>query len=143
MKDMKSSLTALAETAKLQTASLKQLTKAQGVTVAEWQLLIQLNTGANTQEKLATAMQLDTSTLSRQLASLVKKEKLSKEAVGRDRRQLVYTITPAGLTALNAINAAYEQFEADVFDKWPQDEQNLLRILLNRLNKSVSRILEP
>ncbi|ASG78364.1 MULTISPECIES: MarR family winged helix-turn-helix transcriptional regulator [Lactiplantibacillus] len=140
---MKSSLTALAETAKLQTASLKQLTKAQGVTVAEWQLLIQLNTGANTQEKLATAMQLDTSTLSRQLASLVKKEKLSKEAVGRDRRQLVYTITPAGLTALNAINAAYEQFEADVFDKWPQDEQNLLRILLNRLNKSVSRILEP
>jgi DNA-binding MarR family transcriptional regulator len=143
MKDMKSSLTALAETAKLQTASLKQLTKAQGVTVAEWQLLIQLNTGANTQEKLATAMQLDTSTLSRQLASLVKKEKLSKEAVGRDRRQLVYTITPAGLTALKAINAAYEQFEADVFDKWPQDEQNLLRILLNRLNKSVSRILEP
>ncbi|AYG37419.1 MarR family transcriptional regulator [Lactiplantibacillus pentosus] len=140
---MKSSLTALAETAKLQTASLKQLTKAQGVTVAEWQLLIQLNTGANTQEKLATAMQLDTSTLSRQLASLVKKEKLSKEAVGRDRRQLVYTITPAGLTALKAINAAYEQFEADVFDKWPQDEQNLLRILLNRLNKSVSRILEP
>lgn len=140
---MKSSLTALAETAKLQTASLKQLTKAQGVTVAEWQLLIQLNTGANTQEKLATAMQLDTSTLSRQLASLVKKEKLSKEAVGRDRRQLVYTITSAGLTALNAINAAYEQFEADVFDKWPQDEQNLLRILLNRLNKSVSRILEP
>lgn len=140
---MKSSLTALAETAKLQTASLKQLTKAQGVTVAEWQLLIQLNMGANTQEKLATAMQLDTSTLSRQLASLVKKEKLSKEAVGRDRRQLVYTITPAGLTALNAINAAYEQFEADVFDKWPQDEQNLLRILLNRLNKSVSRILEP
>ena len=140
---MKSSLTALAETAKLQTASLKQLTKAQGVTVAEWQLLIQLNTGANTQEKLATAMQLDTSTLSRQLASLVKKEKLSKEAVGRDRRQLVYTITPAGLTALNAINAAYEQFEADVFDKWPQDEQNLLRILLNRLNKSVSRILDP
>lgn len=140
---MKSSLTALAETAKLQTASLKQLTKAQGVTVAEWQLLIQLNTDANTQEKLATAMQLDTSTLSRQLASLVKKEKLSKEAVGRDRRQLVYTITPAGLTALNAINAAYEQFEADVFDKWPQDEQNLLRILLNRLNKSVSRILEP
>jgi DNA-binding MarR family transcriptional regulator len=88
-------------------------------------------------------MQLDTSTLSRQLASLVKKEKLSKEAVGRDRRQLVYTITPAGLTALKAINAAYEQFEADVFDKWPQDEQNLLRILLNRLNKSVSRILEP
>ncbi|EQM55416.1 MarR family transcriptional regulator [Lactiplantibacillus plantarum EGD-AQ4] len=140
---MKSSLKALAETAKLQTASLKQLTKAQGVTVAEWQLLIQLNAGANTQEKLATAMQLDTSTLSRQLASLVKKERLSKEAVGRDRRQLVYTITPAGMTALKAINAAYEQFEADVFDKWPQDEQNLLRILLNRLNKSVSRILEP
>lgn len=102
-----------------------------------------VGSGANTQEKLATAMQLDTSTLSRQLASLVKKERLSKEAIGRDRRQLVYTVTPAGTAALTKINADYQQFEAEVFDKWPQDEQNLLRILLNRLNKSVSRILEP
>ncbi|MDV0429888.1 MarR family transcriptional regulator [Lactiplantibacillus sp. DA1] len=139
---MKSSLTALAETAKLQTAILKQITKTQGITVAEWQLLIQLQAGANTQEKLAAAMQLDTSTLSRQLASLVKKERLSKEAIGRDRRQLVYTITPAGTDTLTTINTNYQQFEAEVFDKWPQDEQNLLRILLNRLNKSVSRISE-
>ncbi len=139
---MKSSLAALAATAKQQTAMLKQITKAQGVTVAEWQLLLQLQAGYNTQEKLATVMQLDTSTLSRQLASLVKKERLSKEAVGRDRRQLIYSVTPAGTTAVEAINAAYEAYEAAVFDKWPQDEQNLLRILLNRLNKSVDRTLE-
>ncbi|WP_338208392.1 MarR family winged helix-turn-helix transcriptional regulator [Lactiplantibacillus paraxiangfangensis] len=139
---MKSSLAALAATAKQQTAMLKQITKAQGVTVAEWQLLLQLQVGYNTQEKLATVMQLDTSTLSRQLASLVKKERLSKEAVGRDRRQLIYSVTPAGTTAVEAINAAYEAYEAAVFDKWPQDEQNLLRILLNRLNKSVDRTLE-
>ncbi|CAJ1227870.1 MarR family winged helix-turn-helix transcriptional regulator [Lactiplantibacillus xiangfangensis] len=139
---MKSSLAALAATAKQQTTMLKQITKAQGVTVAEWQLLLQLQAGYNTQEKLATVMQLDTSTLSRQLASLVKKERLSKEAVGRDRRQLIYSVTPAGTTAVEAINAAYEEYEAAVFDKWPQDEQNLLRILLNRLNKSVDRTLE-
>jgi len=139
---MKSSLAALAATAKQQTTMLKQITKAQGVTVAEWQLLLQLQAGYNTQEKLATVMQLDTSTLSRQLASLVKKERLSKEAVGRDRRQLIYSVTPAGTTAVEAINADYEAYEAAVFDKWPQDEQNLLRILLNRLNKSVDRTLE-
>lgn len=140
---MKSSLDALAVTAKQQTAMLKKITKAQGVTVAEWQLLIQLQAGFNTQEKLAKAMQLDTSTLSRQLASLVKKERLSKEAVGRDRRQLIYSVTDAGNAAVANVNAAYQQFEAAVFDKWPQDEQNLLKILLNRLNKSVDRTLAP
>ncbi|RRK10852.1 MarR family transcriptional regulator [Lactiplantibacillus garii] len=139
---MKSSLAALAATAKQQTVMLKKITKAQGVTVAEWQLLMRLQAGYDTQEKLAAAMQLDTSTLSRQLASLVKKDRLSKEAVGRDRRQLIYSVTPAGASAVEQINAAYQQYEAAVFDKWPQDEQNLLRILLNRLNKSVDRTLE-
>ncbi|VDG30913.1 transcription regulator [Lactobacillus plantarum JDM1] [Lactiplantibacillus mudanjiangensis] len=138
---MKSSLAALADTAKQQTTMLKKIAKAQGVTVAEWQLLLKLQAGFDTQEKLATEMQLDTSTLSRQLASLVKKEKLSKEAVGRDRRQLIYTVTPLGENAAAVINADYEKFEASIFDKWPQDEQNLLRILLNRLNKSVERTL--
>ena len=140
---MKSSLAALTATAKQQTAILKQITKNQGVTVAEWQLLMQLQAGHDTQEKLASVMQLDTSTLSRQLASLVKKAKLSKEAVGRDRRQLIYSLTDAGEEAVSLINADYQRYEADVFDKWPQDEQNLLRILLNRLNKSVDRTLEP
>ena len=138
---MKSSLMALADTAKQQTAMLKRLTKAQGITVAEWQLLIKLQAGFDTQEKLAVEMQLDTSTLSRQLASLVKKEKLTKEAVGRDRRQLIYSVTATGDNAVATVNADYERFEATVFDKWPQDEQNLLRILLNRLNKSVDRTL--
>ncbi|VDG25155.1 MarR family winged helix-turn-helix transcriptional regulator [Lactiplantibacillus mudanjiangensis] len=138
---MKSILAALADTAKQQTTMLKKIAKAQGVTVAEWQLLLKLQAGFDTQEKLATEMQLDTSTLSRQLASLVKKEKLSKEAVGRDRRQLIYTVTPLGENAAAVINADYEKFEASIFDKWPQDEQNLLRILLNRLNKSVERTL--
>lgn len=139
---MQSSLAALTATAKQQTAMLKQITKAQGVTVAEWQLLLQLQAGHDTQEKLAGVMQLDTSTLSRQLASLVKKEKLSKEAVGRDRRQLIYHLTDAGEEAVRLINADYQRYEAAVFVKWPQDEQNLLRILLNRLNKSVDRTME-
>lgn len=140
---MKSSLAALAATAKQQTAMLKKITKAQGITVAEWQLLLQLQAGHDTQEKLAAVMQLDTSTLSRQLASLVKKAQLSKEAIGRDRRQLIYSLTAAGEEAIALINADYQRFETAVFDKWPQDEQNLLRILLNRLNKSVDRTLEP
>ncbi|AVK60376.1 MarR family transcriptional regulator [Lactobacillus sp. CBA3605] len=138
---MKSSLAALAATAKQQTAVLKKITKAQGITVAEWQLLTKLLAGFDTQEKLAIEMQLDTSTLSRQLASLVKKEKLSKQAVGRDRRQLIYAMTTAGQQAVTVVAADYATYEAAVFDKWPQDEQNLLRILLNRLNKSVERTL--
>lgn len=136
---MKSSLAALMTVTKAQQTLLKRMTKEHQLTVAEWQLLDQIGGGANTQELLATVTRLDTSTLSRQLKGLVAKELVTKEAVGRDKRQLIYTITTTGALKAEAMNTAFEALSDQVFEHWSEDERNLLQILLNRLAKSMDR----
>ncbi|WP_203641214.1 MarR family winged helix-turn-helix transcriptional regulator [Levilactobacillus andaensis] len=136
---MKSSLAALMAINKVQQTLLQRMTKQYQLTVSEWQLLDHIGSGENTQEILAERTKLDTSTLSRQLKGLVKKEMVTKEAVGRDKRQLVYTITVAGTETVTAINTAFEKLSDDVFEHWSTDERNLLQILLNRLDKSLDR----
>ncbi|AKP65791.1 MarR family winged helix-turn-helix transcriptional regulator [Levilactobacillus koreensis] len=136
---MKSSLAALMAINKVQQTLLQRMTKQYQLTVSEWQLLDHIGSGENTQEILAERTKLDTSTLSRQLKGLVKKEMVTKEAVGRDKRQLVYTITAAGTETVTAINTAFEKLSDDVFEHWSTDERNLLQILLNRLDKSLDR----
>ncbi|HIW72506.1 MAG TPA: MarR family winged helix-turn-helix transcriptional regulator [Candidatus Levilactobacillus faecigallinarum] len=136
---MKSSLAALLTVTKAQQALLRQLTRQYHLTIAEWQLLDYIGGGANTQESLAQQTRLDTSTLSRQLKGLVTKELISKEAVGRDKRQLIYTITEQGAATAAAMNTAFEELSDQIFEHWSPDERNLLQILLNRLAKSMDR----
>jgi DNA-binding MarR family transcriptional regulator len=109
------------------------------LTVSEWQLLDHIGGGENTQEILAAKTNLDTSTLSRQLKGLVTKDMVTKKAIGRDKRQLVYTITEQGTATAEDINTAFEALSDDVFEHWSTDERNLLQILLNRLDKSMDR----
>jgi len=136
---MKSSLTALMAISKIQQTLLQRMTKQHHLTVSEWQLLDHIGGGENTQEILAQNTKLDTSTLSRQLKGLVAKEMVSKEAIGRDKRQLVYTITAMGTDTAAEINSAFEGLSDQVFEHWSPDERNLLQILLNRLDKSMDR----
>ncbi|KRN96972.1 regulatory protein MarR [Furfurilactobacillus siliginis] len=136
---MKPSLTALRDGEKIHRTNLLALTKRQQLTIAEWQLIGNLAAGHTTQEQLAEATELDTSTLSRQLKSLGAKEMIDKEATGRDHRQLIYSVTTTGQQALTQIDADYEQMTAQVFDKWTDEEKNLLQILLNRLETSLTR----
>lgn len=139
---MKSSLEALRDSEKIQRAALMKITKHFNLTIAEWQLLGTMMLGFDTQDKLSAETGLDTSTLSRQLKSIYTKEFVDKVATGRDRRQLVYSVLPKGVDTVNAINEQYQQLEATIFAKWSNEEINMLRILLNRLEKSMNRISE-
>ncbi|NLR32453.1 MarR family winged helix-turn-helix transcriptional regulator [Levilactobacillus tujiorum] len=136
---MKSSLAALMAINKVQQTLLQRMTKQHQLTVSEWQLLDHIGGGENTQEILAQKTKLDTSTLSRQLKGLVAKEMVTKKAIGRDKRQLVYTITASGTETAATINTAFEALSDEVFEHWSTDERNLLQILLNRLDKSMDR----
>lgn len=136
---MKSSLEALIAINKVQQTLLQRMTKYYHLTVSEWQLLAHIGGGENTQEILAQQTRLDTSTLSRQLKGLVAKEMVTKEAIGRDKRQLIYTITDQGTRTAAAINTAFEDLSDQIFEHWSPDERNLLQILLNRLDKSLDR----
>ena len=136
---MKSSLEALIAINKVQQTLLQRMTKRYQLTVSEWQLLDHIGGGENTQEILAQQTRLDTSTLSRQQKGLVAKEMVTKEAIGRDKRQLIYTITEQGTQTAAAINTAFEDLSDQIFEHWSTDERNLLQILLNRLDKSLDR----
>lgn len=139
---MKSSLEALRESEKIQKGALMRITKHFGLTIAEWQLLTTMMAGFDTQDKLSNAMGLDNSTLSRQLKSIFSKEYVDRIATGRDKRQLIYTVLPKGVQAVDDINQQYAHFERLVFDKWSNEELNMLKILLNRLEKSMTRVVD-
>ncbi|KID42567.1 MarR family winged helix-turn-helix transcriptional regulator [Fructilactobacillus fructivorans] len=137
---MKNSLTALRVVGKIHQQQLQALTKKSNLTISEWQLLIAITDGYTTQESLSQSMELDTSTLSRQLKRLVEKEMIRKKAVGQDKRQLIYSITDKGKNACNQINSDYADLSTRIFNQWTDEEKNLLKILLNRLETSMKKI---
>ncbi|CAM2759165.1 MarR family winged helix-turn-helix transcriptional regulator [Fructilactobacillus fructivorans] len=137
---MKNSLTALRVVGKIHQQQLQALTKKSNLTISEWQLLIAITDGYTTQESLSQSMELDTSTLSRQLKRLVEKEMIRKKAVGQDKCQLIYSITDKGKNACNQINSDYADLSTRIFNQWTDEEKNLLKILLNRLETSMKKI---
>lgn len=136
---MKTVLEALRDTEKQYKSILTRITKEQGVTIAEWQLLNHVSEGFDTQDKLSEETGLDNSTLSRQLSSLLKKELVSNIAVGRDRRQLIYELTLKGGDVLTAVNQQHTHYEETIFKLWSAEEKSMARILLNRLENSLSK----
>lgn len=137
---MKNSLTALREISKLQQQQLQTLTKGNNLTISEWQLLLSISNGFNKQETLSKKMELDTSTLSRQLKRLVEKEMVHKKAIGKDKRQLVYTISDLGNKAIVDIGNNYTKIKDRIFEQWSDEEKKMLKILLNRLENSMKKI---
>ena len=136
---MKTVLEALRDTEKQYKSILTRITKEQGVTIAEWQLLNHVSEGFDTQDKLSEETGLDNSTLSRQLSSLLKKELVSNIAVGRDRRQLIYELTLKGSDVLTAVNQQHTHYEETIFKLWSAEEKSMARILLNLLENSLSK----
>ncbi|WP_054689688.1 MarR family winged helix-turn-helix transcriptional regulator [Fructilactobacillus florum] len=134
---MKSSLKVLQNVSKRYQQHLLSITKTGQLTVSEWSLLLAISDGINTQEKLAQTTTLDTSTLSRQLKRLLEKGVIHKQSVGKDKRQLIYSVADQGTDACQIISQNYDKFERKLFDQWSTEEQNLLKILLNRLENSL------
>ncbi|MBZ2202468.1 MAG: MarR family winged helix-turn-helix transcriptional regulator [Lentilactobacillus hilgardii] len=137
---MKDILVALNSAAKNHNASLMKITKAENLTISEWKLLNHVIDGHSTQETLSAVTKLDISTLSRQLKRLVVKEMLSKTAVGKDKRQLIYSVTEKGTKSSQNVEQKVEDLQDQVFSHWTNEEKNLLKILINRLEQSLDRI---
>lgn len=119
------------------------MTRIHTLTIAEWQLLQNVLDGNDTQTELVKKTKLDVSTLSRQLSKLVEKNLLSIKKMGEKpmaRKKYLYQITDQGRTAIDEMNADFEKMSSELFSQWTNEEQNLLKILLNRLNTSFERI---
>ncbi|MFT9098354.1 MarR family winged helix-turn-helix transcriptional regulator [Liquorilactobacillus sp.] len=139
---MKSCLDSLIDLQRQYREKLVALSQKNGLTLAEWQLLLKIVDGVSTQEKLAKMTQLNVSTLSRQLSKLLSKEfvvKKSQESQ-QGRRFFAYTSTFRGLDAIADMKKDIAQYSKQLFSHWSEEEQNLLQILLNRLSKSMERM---
>ncbi|MDN6899804.1 MarR family winged helix-turn-helix transcriptional regulator [Oenococcus sicerae] len=134
---MKTALESLRSADARYTEKLIKLMKSFGMTIAEHRLLLLIESSLDTQEKISKATKLDTSTLSRQLKSAVKKELLDKIATGRDKRQLIYSVTEKGQANVKQIAAELARIDAAVFTDWNQNDRALLEQLLDKLEKSI------
>ncbi|WP_290034035.1 MarR family winged helix-turn-helix transcriptional regulator [Ligilactobacillus cholophilus] len=123
---------------------IKKLAKKNKLTFAEWQLLQQISNGNNSQESLAQKMQLDISTLSRQLSRLTQKKFVSvtknQQVKVKARKSYCYKLSQLGKTVLSQMNADFDEFGQKVFAQWSLEEKNFLKILINRLMQSMKRV---
>jgi len=56
------------------------------------------------------------------------------------RKKYLYTMTNKGQEVLRKMDQDFTQLKDSLFSQWTKEEQNLLKILLNRLNTSFNRI---
>lgn len=83
---------------------------------------------------LVTQTQTEKSTLSRQVATLVQKKWVTKTQTA-DKRVYLIDLTSFGLQSLTQVEQELQQIWTTVFKTWPEEEQQLLTILLGRLNR--------
>lgn len=142
---MRSCLESLLAVQKRYHSILEKIVSEHNLTIAEWQLLLKVMDGNQTQEKLAKLTNLNVSTLSRQLSRLVAKKFISRFAGTEDnqrggRRKYNYIETNQGKAVVKQLQADLKKFADNLFQHWSVDEQNMLQILLNRLDRSMERL---
>jgi DNA-binding MarR family transcriptional regulator len=86
---------------------------------------------------LAAALHLDGSTVTRQVAALLRDGLVSRERDPQDRRGAVIAATPTGLSRMSAVRKAREQLYAQMLAGWSEEDRRTLAALLHRLNQSM------
>ncbi|MFD1317631.1 MarR family winged helix-turn-helix transcriptional regulator [Loigolactobacillus zhaoyuanensis] len=107
---------------------------------ADVRLLSYLIESEQTLVELRHATGLDVSTLSRQLTALTHKKMLQKQREQQDKRKLKFTLTALGRTQFTRFRQASATLEQSILANWPTEEQQLLKVLLNRLLTSAQRL---
>jgi DNA-binding MarR family transcriptional regulator len=86
---------------------------------------------------LAAALHLDGSTVTRQVAALLRDGLVSREPDPQDRRGAVIAATATGLSRMSAARKAREQLYAAMLADWSEKDRRTLAALLHRLNQSM------
>jgi DNA-binding MarR family transcriptional regulator len=86
---------------------------------------------------LAAALHLDGSTVTRQVAALVRDGLVSRERDPQDGRGAVVAATANGLSRMSAVRTAREELYALMLASWPEEDRRALAQLMHRLNQSM------
>ena len=124
---------------------IQKMAKNNQLTIAEWQLLQRIADGKDSQELLAEDLQIDTSTLSSQLNKLATKafvniSKVVNQNNAKARKSYQYHLSEIGQKVLVQMNHDFKEFGQRVFAQWSGEEQNFLKILINRLCQSMHQV---
>lgn len=115
-------------------------TSAQGVEWAAYGLLFHLVArGPQRSSALAEAACVDPSTVSRQVAQLVKADLVERRSDPDDGRASILVATERGRAAYRAKVEHRERFFAELLDGWSDGEVAALTTLLTRLNESITQ----
>jgi DNA-binding MarR family transcriptional regulator len=105
-----------------------------GVDPSAYPVLFQLVEAPKRTTELASCLHADTSTISRQVTSLVDLGLIERTADPEDRRATILVVTEAGHAALDTMRAARERMIARILTDWSPGEVKELVTVLARFN---------
>jgi DNA-binding MarR family transcriptional regulator len=86
---------------------------------------------------LAVALHLDGSTITRQVAALLRDGLASRDRDPQDGRGAVIAATPAGLHRMAGVRTAREELYDRILGDWSEEDRRALATLMHRLNQSL------
>lgn len=95
-----------------------------GVTVTQCHALMELDMKDNlTLGELAARLNLDNSTVSRTVESLVRKELIDRKIPPRNRRTTIISLTDKGKSVCNSINEGNDEYYNKILSSFPEDKR--------------------
>jgi DNA-binding MarR family transcriptional regulator len=88
---------------------------------------------------LADALHLDGSTMTRQVAALLRDGLVSRQPDPQDRRGAVIAATPAGLDRMTGVRDAREKLYEALLAEWSEEDRQALARLLHQFNASLDK----
>ena len=96
-----------------------------------------LRLGAVSQQVLAQSMNRDKAQIARIIARLLKQDLITKQENPEDKRSVLLALTEKGLTLLKRLDEVEAAFIHDMLIDFNQQESEMLRSLLQRVNNNL------
>lgn len=104
---------------------------------AHYLLLLKLAEGPQSIGTLASALDLDSSTVTRQIAAMQQRGYVKKSLNPTDRRETLVARTRAGTKAVETMRAERRQRIATIFADWSEADRTIFTALLARANAAL------
>jgi len=100
-------------------------------------------TGPQNVSALAARLNLDGSTVTRQVSALQRDGLITRSPDPSDGRGTVISPTAAGLQRMAAVRAARTRLYGDMLADWPTEDRETLALMLRRLNEALESRNRP
>lgn len=121
-------------------AQLEGETSGCGVSLAQCRSMLELAQRSHTLTALAVAHDLDKSTLSRTVESMVKSGLCERATVADDRRSVRLTLTSLGRSKVDTINRSCDEYYARLLERFSESDQRQIVRAVRVLSDAMRRL---